>query len=146
MIPFDSLLTQAHAYRLSRLARLLRRHLEGTLDTAELGLSVAQFFIMMRLGEHDGLIQGELVDPTLEDRSNITRLVGGLVERGLVERHRDPEDRRRQRVFLTPTGRELLEELQPVVMNARGQLFGGLPPEDITALERVLDHLEATLE
>lgn len=146
MTSFKTSLTQAHAYRLTRLARLLRRHLERTLDTAELGLSVPHFFILMRLHEEDGRIQGDLVDPTMDDRANITRLVGGLVERGLVVRHRDEEDRRRQRVFLTAAGTELLEHLQPVVLAARKDLFGGLSPEDVAALERVLNHLEQELE
>lgn len=146
MTPLDSTLTQAHAYRLTRLARLLRRHLEQFLDTTGLGLSVPQFFLLMRLEEQDGRIQGELADPTLDDRANITRLVGGLLDRGLVERHRDEEDRRKQRVYLTAAGRELLEDLRPVVLRARQELFGGLPPEDVSALERVLDHLEHLLE
>jgi MarR family transcriptional regulator, transcriptional regulator for hemolysin len=134
---------QAHAYRLHRTSRLLRRHLEATL--APLGISGAQYGVLWRLHERDGRVQGELVDPVLDDRPNITRLVDGLVRRGLVERRRDDEDARRRRVHLTTAGRSFMKELMPTVLRLRTELFGGLDEDDLAAFERVLDHVEAQL-
>ncbi|MCO4746096.1 MAG: MarR family transcriptional regulator [Proteobacteria bacterium] len=145
MNDFAHPLHHAHAYRLRRVARLLRRQLDRSLEGFDAGLSSAQFFVMMRLHEADGRIQGELVDPDLDDRANITRLVDALVARNLVVRRRDIEDRRRQRVFLTDAGHALLDGLVPRVVALREQLFGRFAAEDLAALERVLDGLEADL-
>jgi len=39
------------------------------------------------------------------------RLLDRLVEHGLLERRHDPRDRRANRLFLTPTGRQLVDDL-----------------------------------
>jgi len=140
----DSLI-QAHAYRLTRVSRLLRRSLISELSRLEIGLSPEQYFLVWRLHERDGRVQGELVDPLMDDRPNITRLLDGLAKKGLVERRRDPEDGRRWRVFLTAAGRALVERLLPEVVTLRHQLLGGISEADLAALERVMDHLESVL-
>lgn len=143
MNPLDTPLDRAHAYRLTRLARLLRRSLERTLQPFE--LSAAQFFVLMRLAESDGRIQGELVDPDLDDRANITRLVDGLVARGLVQRRRDASDRRRQRVHLTAGGTALITQLRPEIHAVREKLFGPFPADELALLDSILDRLETSL-
>lgn len=138
-------LVQAHAYRLTRLGRLLRRSLIATLKSWGVELSPEQYFLIWRLHERDGRVQGELVDPLMDDRPNITRLLDGLQKKGLVERRRDPEDARRWRVFLTPEGRALMDRLLPEVVTLRQTLLGDISPADLAALERVMDHLESVL-
>lgn len=41
-----------------------------------------------------------------------SRTADGLLQRGLVARHEDPEDRRIKRLTITPAGRELLRTLE----------------------------------
>lgn len=133
---------RAVAYRIRRIARLLRVELAKALEPH--GLSQEQYFILYRLHECDGRSQRELADPTLDDRANITRIVAGLQKRGLVRRERDDEDRRVQRVFLTDQGRTAFSELRPLIASERTRLFADLA-DDLPALDRVLDHLERVL-
>ena len=51
----------------------------------------------------------DLID--LHDKSTITRAVGRLVQRGLVARRENPEDRREKLVEFTEQGEELRERL-----------------------------------
>jgi predicted transcriptional regulator len=46
--------------------------------------SPEQLSLVMRLSEHDSLLQMELVDDVLDGRQNITRQLTGLMELGLV--------------------------------------------------------------
>jgi len=138
-------LVQAHAYRITRMGRLLRRSLIAELGRMEAGLSPEQYFLIWRLHERDGRVQGELVDPLMDDRPNITRLLDALQKKGLVERRRDPEDGRRWRVFLTGEGKALMERLLPEVIALRYQLLGDVSEADLAALERVMTHLESRL-
>ncbi len=134
-------LEDAHAYRLTRLGRLLRVHLTRTLEEWGCELSPEQFFVLFRLHEQDGRRQQELVDPVLDDRPNISRQVVALEKRGLVQRRADPLDGRARRVHLTAEGRALVDDLLPRVVGTREHLFGGVDPDDFAAFERVLDHL-----
>lgn len=142
-------LEDAHAYRLHRVARLLRHNLmvalKGPLRFNGVTLSPEQYFLLFRLKEKDGRAHRELADPVLDDRPNITRLISNLAEQKLVERRADPNDGRRVLVYLTARGRDLIVAMEPLIVDIRRELFGDLPEEDVAALERILTHLEQKL-
>ena len=54
----------------------------------------------------EGLRMSELCDDVLLTQAGISRLVGRLEKRGLVERSGDPDDARAYRIRLTEAGRE----------------------------------------
>jgi DNA-binding MarR family transcriptional regulator len=131
------------AFRLHRVQRLLRAHLLAILSDFE--VTPEQYFMLMRLGEEDGIAQGCLGDPDLDDRASVSRQASALEARGLVVRRPDPDDARVVRVHLTDGGRAVLAALADRVQAERLRLFGGVAPEDLAALHRVIDHLESRL-
>jgi MarR family transcriptional regulator, lower aerobic nicotinate degradation pathway regulator len=80
-----------------------------------------------QLGERSGL-----------DRSDIVRWVDDLAERGLVARERDPDDRRRNVVTVTASGRRLLGKLDTELRSAQDQLLSPLTAGERTQLTRLL--------
>jgi DNA-binding MarR family transcriptional regulator len=79
------------------------------------GLSVTEFEALQRLAESDahGCRLQQLVDNVHVSQSALSRLVGRLVEEGLVERRQCSEDRRGVYAALTAAGRERLAEAEP---------------------------------
>ena len=75
----------------------------------------------------------------------MTRIVDALVRDGLAERQAVSGDRRQSRIAATPDGRRLLERGRARRIRNLAAELEGLPPHDLTALERALDVLE-TLE
>jgi MarR family transcriptional regulator, 2-MHQ and catechol-resistance regulon repressor len=71
-------------------------------------LSSSQFGVLEALMHLGPLHQNELGRKLLKSSGNITMVVDHLEQRGLVERERDMEDRRRVTVALTPAGRKLI--------------------------------------
>lgn len=137
-----SSLDVALAYRIHRLARLLRVHLVRFLNTHAPGLSPEQWFLLFRLFERDGRSQSDLTDPVLDDRPNVSRQIRGLIASGFVERSPDPGDGRRSLLSLTDAGREQVETLLPVVVEARRTFFGVIPAADLGVFSDVLATLE----
>lgn len=80
-----------------------------------------------QLGERSGL-----------DRSDIVRWVDDLAERGLVARERDPDDRRRNVVTVTASGRRLLGKLDTELRSAQDRLLSPLTAGERTQLTRLL--------
>ena len=90
-------------------ARMLRTYADQR--ARQFGISRAQWTVLMRLDRSEGLNQSELAELLDLQPISVTRLLDRLAESGLIERRADPNDRRANRLFLTPAARPLLEQL-----------------------------------
>src|SRR5579871_1730442 len=79
---------------------------------AEHELRLPQYAVLCALSDFGPLAQHELADRLDINRSHLVGYLDTLEQRGLVERERDPNDRRRQRVALNRSGRTTLRRLQ----------------------------------
>lgn len=75
------------------------------------GITIPQSFVLFCLLEEDGCTLKEIGNRAQIDSSSMTVLVDKLENEGLVERRLDSQDRRAIRVYLTPKGRDLAEEV-----------------------------------
>src|SRR3954462_12201418 len=100
--------------RLARTARAVTSALERAL--AEAGGSVAtwQVLVLVRSEEHG--TQARLAEAMGVPSATLTPHLGGLEKKGLVRRWREEDNRRVQRVALTPAGEELFDRLRKVAM------------------------------
>lgn len=72
------------------------------------------------------------------DRSSTAEVVERMLARGYVARSRDPADRRRNLLRITPSGKDLLQELSPRAVKLNEMLLGMLAPNDADQLVRLL--------
>ena len=90
-------------------SRLLRNYIDHRAKGR--GTTRAQWIVLFRLREQEGLSQVDLADVLELQPISLVRLLDRLVEHGLVERRSDPRDRRANRLFLTANGRQLADDL-----------------------------------
>jgi MarR family transcriptional regulator for hemolysin len=90
-------------------SRLLRNYIDHRAKTR--GTTRAQWIVLFRLREKEGLSQVDLADVLELQPISLVRLLDRLVEHGLLERRHDPKDRRANRLFLTASGRQLVDDL-----------------------------------
>src|SRR6476619_6339422 len=91
------------------------------------GLHPYHHGILIVLGERSSETQGAIADALGYDRGQLVGLLDELEQRGLIERRRDPADRRRHTVHLTPSGKGTLAELR--------SLAGGLEDDFLAPLD-----------
>src|SRR5271155_3906187 len=91
-------------------SRLLRNYVDHRAKSR--GTTRAQWIVLFRLREQEGLSQDDLADVLELQPISLVRLLDRLVEHGLVERRSDPRDRRGNRLFLTASGRQLANDLE----------------------------------
>src|SRR5919204_376870 len=77
-----------------------------------LGVTLKEFVILMTLDESERVTQQKLAKTLLLDANSAVLLLSGLEDKGLIERTRDPEDRRRHIVEITPKGQKALEKAE----------------------------------
>jgi DNA-binding MarR family transcriptional regulator len=83
--------------------------------TRPAGLTALQYTALTVLERHPDIAAAHLARHSFVTGQTMADMVTALLSRGLIERHRDPTDRRRLVIALTPAGRRLLDQLRPQV-------------------------------
>ena len=103
-----------------------------------LGVTRAQWKVLFRLARAPGLRQVELADMLEIEPITLCRMVDRLEEAGLVDRVRDPSDRRAWQLQLTAKAQPLIEKLKHVGAGLVDEAFAGIPAGDIEIVRQVL--------
>ena len=68
----------------------------------------------------------------------MSKMVEGLVARGLLDRRADPDDRRRLRLAVTPVGQRTLRTAREAAQSRLARLISSLLPEELAAVDRAM--------
>lgn len=107
------------------------------------GLKVPEWRLMALLGERESATQRELVAATAMDKVTVNRASKALEERGLIGRAPNAADGRSHHLTLTPTGRELYDQIVPLALAMEAELETILGSEEAQALQTMLAQLRA---
>jgi len=100
-------------------------------------LTSGQFGVLETIYHLGPMYQGQLGEKLLQSKGNISTIVSNLVERDLVERRRDEEDRRYIKIHLTAEGEDLIEELFPEHLRRIKDTFEALETDEIEEFGRL---------
>src|SRR5918912_261860 len=106
-----------------------------------LGVTRAQWKVLFKLTRTPGLRQVELADMLDLEPITLCRIVDRLEEAGLVERTRDPEDRRAWRLHVTSKAQPLVDQLHGIGEQLVAQAFAGIDSKDIELTREVLSRI-----
>jgi DNA-binding MarR family transcriptional regulator len=133
--PPKELLTSA-AFMLKRLGFMLKdRTMEAFEDT---GMTPYHHAVLALLHEDPRETQAMIADALGYDRSHLVGVLDELEERALIERRRDPTDRRRHLVSLTKDGEQALERLRTVSKQIEDEFFRPLDAKERKTLNELL--------
>ncbi len=90
--------------------------------------------------------QKALTDGLGVDPSVLVALLNGLEKDDLIHRRRDPADRRRHIVDITPEGRDRLRKADLALDTVEEELFAGLSARELTTLRALLGRLKTSPE
>jgi DNA-binding MarR family transcriptional regulator len=105
------------------------------------GLHPYHHAILIALDERSHETQGAIADALGYDRGQLVGLLDELEDRGLIERHRDPDDRRRHLVNLTSDGKRTLRRLRTLAGEIEDAFFAGLDDDERATLHALLRRL-----
>ena len=104
---------------------------------AEAGLHPSQYHLLTLLNASQGLSQHEIAKQLLMKPSTLTIMLRRLERDGLVEKKRDPNDKRIFRIYLSPNGEEALMKGNNKFAQLEEELYRNFSPSDRETLERL---------
>jgi DNA-binding MarR family transcriptional regulator len=105
---------------------------------AVLGMKLRHFHVLGYLRERQGVAQQELGEAMMMDDNGVVILLNELEAAGFSMRHRDPGDRRRHLVQITPAGREAFDRAEKAREGIEDDLLGEMSAEDRATLRKLL--------
>ncbi|MBK7749727.1 MAG: MarR family transcriptional regulator [Candidatus Obscuribacter sp.] len=126
-------------YLLNRSAQVLRDKLSEALK--EVPFSFHEYVVLR-------LIELELAETQQDvgrlsgiDRSSMVALLDGLEDRDLILRTRDPQDRRKHQLTMTPKGRKTLSHAKRIAGRVHKEFLSPLTEEQWIVLQEALSKL-----
>lgn len=108
-----------------------------------LGITGAQWVILMRIARGCGSTAAELCRFSRYDTGSMTRMVDRLEEKGLVRRVRSSTDRRVIHLELTEAGHDLYPLLPPVAIKVLNAHLQGFTRDELELFKSFLNRMRA---
>ena len=131
------------AFVISDVARLYRRRFDER--TRSFGITGPQMRAVIAIMRFPGINQGALADRLDVEPITTCRMVDRLEQAGLVERRRDPQDRRAWQLFLTDAAEPIAENLQAIGQTVLNESLDGVAPGDRDAIMTILGSIRDNL-
>lgn len=130
---------------LRRITRAIDLHSKQLEKSA--GLTVPQLLVLQALDEAEHLSVSDIARQVNLSQGTVTSVLERMAAKGLVDRVRDTEDRRRVRISLSSEGRTRLQASPDLLQESFMQRFGQLEPWEqkmlTAAVERIASMMDA---
>ena len=136
-------MTENIGFLLSDVSRLMRRRFDERARNS--GASVTQWRVLKILERQPGLNQGQIAELLEVEPITSCRMIDRLEESKLVERRRDPADRRAWRIHLTDESQPVLADLHVLAGGMIEDALEGLSPSQRDALVDALNTIRSNL-
>jgi DNA-binding MarR family transcriptional regulator len=128
---------------IAQVARLMRRSFDER--ARSIGVTRPQWQVLSLLARNEGINQGGLAEILEVEPITLGRMIDRLQEAAMVERRPDPADRRAWRLFLTPKGNDLIDQLRPLAVETLETALEGVDPAHRDRLMIALDRMRGNL-
>ena len=143
MLIIWAIMSDSLGFLISDVSRLMRRRFD---ERARLiGVTRAQWRTLTTLSRHEGINQGGLADLLEVEPITLCRMIDRLEEAELVERRRDPADRRAWQIFLTPKALPILDQLRGLADGMFEHALEGLSDTKRAELTKALGIIRTNL-
>ena len=107
----------------------------------QLGLTPAQWKVILVLSITDGSTQKEVAEKINIDGSTLVPVIDKMEQAGLVERRADSKDRRNNRIYLTKKSESTIDSIIVIILQLRKIIYRGISEDEINTTRNVLQLL-----
>jgi DNA-binding MarR family transcriptional regulator len=126
-------------YTLDKAIKQYRQFAQANIDRAGLDITVDQWLVLTVIQEAPDLGQADIAVRVFKDQASVARIIDLLVKKHLIYQTASQTDRRRIVRKLTTEGKQLLQDVAPIIMQNRAIALRGLAQTDIEQLRGTLE-------
>lgn len=130
-------------FYISDIGRLMRKHFDAA--AKDIGVTGPQWRVLFNVHRTPGINQGQLAERLEVEPITTCRMVDRLEQAGLVERRRDPADRRAWQIYLTDAAVPLVARLRDIAEIKLMEAVAGFSDSDTAQLTELLKKVRANL-
>lgn len=130
-------------YLIKQVELAIRQRLDEVVSTQD--LTALQYTALTVLERHPGMTSAQLARSSFVRAQTMAEMVTYLLERGLVKRERDPDNRRQYLLSLSRKGQQVVDRLRHPVAAIEEEMVEGLDRSDVAALRRHLVQCRTSL-
>lgn len=112
----------------------------------EMDVHPRQVPMLHLLGKKEGLSQREISQEMKIKPPTVAVSIKRMEKSGLIIRRTDEKDQRMSRIYLSPKGRELTENVQKMVEDSENAIFRGFSESEICLMKRFFKQMIENLE
>ncbi|MFT5165928.1 MAG: DNA-binding MarR family transcriptional regulator [Saprospiraceae bacterium] len=126
---------------IDRTLRIIKLNFIQGFKEVGVDLTPEQWVMIDRLHQQNGISQTELANGSFKNAPTVSRIIDLLCQKGLTERNRFDNDRRRYKIFLTEKGIETFNKANPVAQKLREQGWSNLSESDYENFTRIMNQV-----
>lgn len=121
-----------------KVSAAINRKLQQNFSDSGIDLTPGQWTVLLYLTEQDGVSQQQLCHATYKDKPAMTRLLQSMEHSGYIRRYADADNRRSNKVHLSPAGRVMKQKAQKVADHTLKEALRGLSQDALITSQEVL--------
>ncbi len=130
--------SELYSFITGKASTAIARRLQKNFKQAGIEITIEQWSVLYHLWKEDGQSQQQLCDATFRDKPSITRLVDNLEKLGLVNRTANKNDRRINKICLTPEAEKLQVQTMEVANQTLNEALQGVTNGQVEIAKEVL--------
>lgn len=105
-----------------------------------------QWLVLYQIGEHEGLNQKEIAAKADKDQPTTTRILDLLEKKGYTQKSVSIHDRRAFQLYLTDSGKELIEATTAIERMCESQIIEGIDERQLEMFWDTLSRINNNLQ
>ena len=133
-------------YTIEKSIKSYRQFAQRQITAAGFDITIDQWLVLKTIGEDSTATQQQMALKVFKDMASMTRIVELLVRKNYLLREFNTSDRRRFDLELTATGKNLLQQIQPLIVSNRSTALNGISDENLQILQSELEKITSNVQ
>jgi DNA-binding MarR family transcriptional regulator len=129
-------------YHLEKSIKTYRQYAQTVLKSRGYSITIDQWLVLKAIADRSDITQNQLAEMVFKDKASVTRITDILALAHLLKKRVHPGSARRSQLLITPAGRKLLNEIQPLVLKNRKHALRNIDENELKVTEQVLRRIE----